>query len=95
MKCKFIDTTNTNFKYKRGQIGIGEFSNTMFWFDNFHTSYVVSVDVVNKIMTVKTRNSKYIFKILDDTVVEPFSIDEDNRVALEDRCRVSDSLFVS
>jgi len=47
----------------------------MWWMDNFHTSYIVSLELEedNKVK-VSTRNSTYVFKILDGSTIEPFSL---------------------
>lgn len=76
---KLVDTTNNRFKYMigaRGSIGVMydkvlSFQNSN---NNFTTSYVVSMIVVNNTLCVTTRNSKYWFELSTKEVV----YDEDN-----------------
>jgi len=75
MLCEMIDTTNPQFTYKIGQQRDCKIEGGMWWMDNFHTSYIVSLELEedNKVK-VSTRNSTYVFKILDGSTIEPFSL---------------------
>ena len=66
-KCKMLGTTNSRFKDRCGTIEESIFSdrNRIFWFGNLHTSYVIECKINENIMTIKTRNSEYIFELLD------------------------------
>ena len=65
---KLVDTTNDRFNYMIGYRGsIGVIYDKVISFQNstndFTTSYVVSMIVVNNTLCVTTRNSKYWFEL--------------------------------
>lgn len=75
---KMISTTNESFKYKIGKSGFGEFYKGVFWMDNFHTSYVSEVQINENIMTVKTRNSEYVFELIGEHKFLDFKLLEED-----------------
>ena len=61
---KMISTTNERFKYLEGTTGLLTYDTAynVYWFNNFHTSHVVSVKETKTRITIKTLNSVYKFK---------------------------------
>jgi hypothetical protein len=88
-KCKMLGTTNYKFEYKLGRIEESTFSDNkrIFWFGNFHTSYVIECKINENIMTIKTRNSEYTFELLDGTTFEEFKLSTDEIRELEELCK--------
>lgn len=86
MFCEMVDTTNSQFTYKIGQQGDCRIEGGMWWMGNFHTSYIVSLALEedNKVK-VSTRNSTYVFKILDGSTIEPFSL---TKVSIENNEKI-------
>ena len=75
MFCEMIDTTNSKFDYKIGEQGDCEIGGGMWWMGDFHTSYITSLELEeDSKVKVSTRNSTYVFKILDGSTIEPFSL---------------------
>lgn len=88
-KCKMLGTTNSRFKDRCGTIEESIFSdrNRIFWFGNLHTSYVIECKINENIMTIKTRNSEYIFELLDGTTFNEFKRSTDEIKELEELCK--------
>lgn len=88
-KCKMLGTTNSRFKDRCGTIEESIFSdrNIIFWFGNLHTSYVIECKINENIMTIKTRNSEYIFELLDGTTFNEFKRCADEIKELEELCK--------
>ncbi len=88
-KCKMLGTTNSRFKDRCGTIEESIFSdrNIIFWFGNLHTSYVIECKINENIMTIKTRNSEYIFELLDGTTFNEFKRSTDEIKELEELCK--------
>lgn len=88
-KCKMLETTNSRFKDRCGTIEESIFSdgNRIFWFGNLHTSYVTECKINENIMTIKTRNSEYIFELLDGTTFNEFKRSTDEIKQLEELCK--------
>lgn len=88
-KCKMLETTNSRFKDRCGTIEESIFSdrNRIFWFGNLHTSYVTECKINENIMTIKTRNSEYIFELLDGTTFNEFKRSTDEIKELEELCK--------
>jgi hypothetical protein len=79
-KVKMISTTNSNFTYKIGQEGLGQFSDTMFVLnDGFQTSFVTEITQEEDILTIKTRNSAYVFEVLDGTIIPYWKLDNETK----------------
>lgn len=59
-----VSTTNERFKYLEGYTGVLIFSpnQNVYWFNDFHTSSVVSEKKTKNTITVQTLNSVYKFK---------------------------------
>lgn len=88
-KCKMLGTTNSRFKDRCGTIEESIFSdrNIIFWFGNLHTSYVIECKINENIMTIKTRNSEYIFELLDGATFNEFKRSTDEIKELEELCK--------
>ena len=84
-----LETTNSRFGYKCGNIELCEFSRDkkIFWFGDLHTSYVTECKISENIMTIITRNSEYTFELLDGTKFEEFKRSTDEISKLEDICQ--------
>ena len=87
--CKMLGTTNSRFEDRCRTIEQNIFSdgNRIFWFGNLHTSYVTGCKINENIMTIKTRNSEYIFELLDGTTFNEFKRTSDEVNDLEYLCR--------
>ena len=87
--CKMLETTNSRFGYMCGNIELCEFSRdkNIFWFGNLHTSYVTECTIKENTMTIKTRNSKYTFELLDGSTFEEFKRSTDEIKELEELCK--------
>ena len=85
--CKFIDTTNPRFRYKIGEeSNSAQFRDNVFLFNDLYTSYVIEVqDIEDKLFKIKTRNSEYVFKILDDTVFKNFKVSDKKINEIEEK----------
>lgn len=59
-----VSTTNERFKYLEGHTGILIYSNNqnVYWFNDFHTSSIVSEKKTKNTITIQTLNSVYKFK---------------------------------
>lgn len=86
-RARFISTTNPRFTYLIDFVGIGKFANTVFYFDDFRTSYLTKIRQVDNILTLTTRNSEYTFEILDDIVIPDWDIDAKTITDYEQRIR--------
>lgn len=81
-----VNTTNPRFKYLVNtsqtvklvpiQCNVGT---------SMYTSYIHSVDIKNGLITIKTRNSIYEFKINDLTINEHFSLTDEEIAHVEQR----------
>lgn len=88
-KVKMLGTTNPRFDYMCGHTEIAQFSdrNRIFWFGDFHTSYIVETKINENIMTIKTRNSEYTFELLDGITFDEFKRTTDEIKELEELCK--------
>lgn len=88
-KVKMLGTTNKRFEYKCGTIEESMFSENknIFWFGDLHTSYVTECIIKENTMTIKTRNSEYIFELLDGSTFEEFKRTQEEIDELENLCR--------
>ena len=86
-KCSFKDTTNLRFDYKIGQSDFGHFERDVFWFGGFHTSYVVSYKQEGNLLTIKTRNSTYVFELLEDIQIKPWNMTDKKINEFEENLR--------
>lgn len=87
-KVKMLGTTNRRFEYKCGTIDIAQWShnNGIFWFGDFHTSYVVSCKINETVMTLQTRNSVYTFELLNGLKYDEFELNEEQIKEMEKLC---------
>ena len=73
IEAMLVKTSNPRFKYYEGQISpYFSLTNMMAFFDTFHSSYIVHVYLEDSTMTITTRNSTYVFEILDAELLEWF-----------------------
>lgn len=59
-----VSTTNERFKYLEGSIGFLQYDTqwNVYWFNDFHTSLIVSEKKTKNTITLQTLNSVYKFK---------------------------------
>lgn len=59
-----VSTTNDRFKYLEGTSGVLQYDDfyNVYWFNNFHTSAIVSKLDEDGLLTLRTLNSVYEFK---------------------------------
>lgn len=73
IEARFVKTTNPRFKHYEGQISpYFKIENMMAFFGTFHSSYIVQVYLEGNMLTITTRNSTYVFEILDIELLEWF-----------------------
>ena len=73
VESRFVKTSNPRFKYYEGDISpYFKLENMMAFFGTFHSSYIVQVYLEGKMMTITTRNSTYVFEILEYGLLEWF-----------------------
>ena len=71
VEARFVKTTNFLFNRMEGQISPHfKLENMIAHFGTFHTSYIIQVYLEGNIMTITTRNSTYVFEILDAELLE-------------------------
>ncbi len=87
-KVKMLGTTNKRFENRCGNIEFSQFSpnNTIFWFGNLHTSYVIECKINDHIMSIKTRNSEYTFELLDGAIFNEFKLTAEEIIEMEKLC---------
>lgn len=72
-EARFVKTSNPRFKYFEGQISpYFKLENLVAFFGTFHSSYTVQVYLDGNMMTITTRNSTYVFEILEVELLEWF-----------------------
>ena len=73
VEARFVKTSNTRFKYYEDKISpYFRLENMIAFFGNFHSSYIVQVYLEDSMMTITTRNSTYVFEILEIELLEWF-----------------------
>ena len=73
VEARFVKTSNPRFKYYEGDISpYFKLENMMAFFGTFHSSYIVQVYLEDTMMTITTRNSTYVFEILETELLEWF-----------------------
>ena len=73
IEARFVKTSNPRFKYYEGQISpYFKLENMIAFFDTFHSSYIVQIYLEGNMMTITTRNSTYVFEILEAELLEWF-----------------------
>lgn len=82
-KCEMIYTSNDVFRYKIGSQGLGQFKDTVFWFNDFHTSYIIKIEKQNNILTLETRNSIYKFELFEEIDILDWQITEERHNGFE------------
>lgn len=65
VEARFVKTSNPRFRYYQGTTNRFSLENMMAFFGSFHSSYIVQVYLEGNMMTITTRNSTYVFEILD------------------------------
>lgn len=75
-KATFLSSTNKEMERSfKNSVNILLYANQVLWFGRMHTSYINSVDIKDNILTATTRNSTYIFKLLEEHKDSYISID--------------------
>ena len=78
IKAEFLSSTNKQMElYFKNSISELNYINKVIWFSDMHTSYIKTIEIHNNILSVDTRNSVYVFKLLDDIFEDTF-IEIDN-----------------
>lgn len=73
VEARLVKTSNPRFKYYEDNISpYFRLENMMAFFGTFRSSYIVQVYLEGSMMTVTTRNSTYVFEILDAELLEWF-----------------------
>jgi hypothetical protein len=75
-KATFLSSTNKEMELSfKNSVNTLLYANQVLWFGRMHTSYINSVDIKDNILTANTRNSTYMFKLLEDHKDSYISID--------------------
>jgi len=90
-KVKMVSTTNARFEYLvEGVVALGRFYNHMFLFGSLHTSYITKVRTEQNNLVIDTRNSQYIFEILEDIKINDYDINTEFHKEIEEQCKTFD-----
>ena len=85
-KCKMVETSNDAFDYLIGREDIG-FVGVCFSMGSFRTSYIISATQTGKMINIKTRNSEYVFEVLDGHVIDDVQLTDKEIKKIEDGIR--------
>ena len=78
IKTEFLSSTNKQMeRHFKNRISELNYIHKVIWFSDMHTSYINTIEIYNNILSVDTRNSVYVFKLLDDVFEDTF-IEIDN-----------------